>query len=137
MNSSEFPDNCPKILVIDDEPAVRLSLTAYLEDMDYRVANCGSGSEALAMIRDFHFDIAIVDLRLPDVPGDLLISRMHEESPDTRFLIHTGSSSFTINSDLLSIGMAMSDVFLKPLADLAPLSNAIESLLRQIDANSV
>lgn len=58
------------ILVVEDELKLRELLRLQLERAGYAVLTTGSGAEALALSRDAAPDLAILDLRLPDVPGE-------------------------------------------------------------------
>ncbi len=58
-----------KILVVDDEAAIRELIALYLEKESFQVTTCSCGSEALQQIRKTLFDLAILDIMLPDVDG--------------------------------------------------------------------
>jgi DNA-binding NarL/FixJ family response regulator len=77
------------VLVVDDHEVVRIGLTATLED-DPRlrvVASVGSARDALAAIRRRHVDVAVVDLRLPDMSGTELCRRLRRAQPDCRVVV--------------------------------------------------
>src|SRR6476646_7482192 len=58
------------VLVVEDETKIRDLLRSYLEREQFAVLSTGSGAEAITMARDAHPDLVILDLRLPDVPGE-------------------------------------------------------------------
>ncbi len=58
-----------KILVIDDEPIIRESMTAYLEDSGFTVCQAINGREGLAVFRREQPDLVMVDLRMPGIDG--------------------------------------------------------------------
>lgn len=118
-----------RILVVDDEASVRNSLAGFLEDCGCTVAMAASAEEALTMLAHTPFDVAIVDLRLPDMNGDALILEAHGWQPSLRFLIHTGSVSFHLSDELHQIGISQAQIFLKPIADLNLLVQGIDRLL--------
>ncbi len=60
-----------RILVVDDEASVRVALQRYLSLRGHEVETTASGKEALAWIREDVFDAMIVDMRMPDLSGDL------------------------------------------------------------------
>jgi DNA-binding NtrC family response regulator len=124
MNSS----SSIKILVVDDEPSIRRSLLEYLDDLDYDVASADSGEEALKLITENHYNLGIIDLRLPGINGDVLIKHAHQINPEMQFIIHTGSIGYKLSQDLLNIGMKPENVLLKPLADLSQIANTIQKL---------
>ena len=121
--------NVLRVLVIDDEPTVRSSLAAFLEDHDFDVTVAESAEQALSLLRAATQDVAVVDLRLPGMSGETLIQQAHLLQPALRFLIHTGSVSYRLSPALQRLGMQPSDVFQKPLNDLAQLVTGINRLM--------
>ena len=121
------------IIIIDDEPSIRKSLAAFLEDMDYRVSSLESSEEGLEKIKNSHFDIAVVDLRLNGIRGDEFIIKAHNINPQMSFLIYTGSVNFRISKELIDIGLRKEDILHKPLSDLTIMLQAIENLLTRKD----
>ncbi len=119
-----------KILVIDDEPFIRESLVGFLEDCDYDVASAESAEQALNLLRGTPYDVAIVDLRLPGMNGDVFIQEIHRLVPQIRFLIHTGSVDYRLSKNLLDIGVRPAHVFYKPQHDLMLFVNTIEDLFK-------
>jgi len=120
-----------RILIIDDEASIRESLAAYLEDHDYQVASADSAEEALAMLRQGHFDLAVVDMRLPGESGDVFIQKAARAFPGLRYVIHTGSVEFQLTRELAQHGIRAGDVYLKPLHDLSQLVEGIGARLKR------
>ena len=118
-----------RILIVDDEVAIRHSLGAYLEDHGYRVASVESAEEAIDLIGRESFDLMLVDLRLPGISGDQLIVRACQLQPGIKFLIHTGSMGYRLPDELERIGMNKQNIFYKPVTDLRLLLDAIEAEL--------
>jgi two-component system, chemotaxis family, chemotaxis protein CheY len=58
-----------KILVVDDDAAIRQVLILALEDAGYKVVEASGGLQAIAMIRRRHFDLIVLDINMPDVTG--------------------------------------------------------------------
>ena len=116
------------ILVIDDETAIRDSLSAFLEDQGYIVDAVESAEQALAAIDHEHYQVMVVDLRLPGISGDQLILAVHNRQPQTQFLIHTGSMDYRLSEELREIGMTEQRIFAKPIHDLSVLVDAIEAI---------
>lgn len=58
------------ILVVEDERKIRELVRAYLERDGHQVVTTGSGAEALSLARDLELDLIVLDLRLPDIPGE-------------------------------------------------------------------
>ena len=114
------------VLVVDDDPVVRLSLVGYLEERDYRVQEAADGEEALAYIKETPFDVAIVDIRLPGINGEQLIPKIRASDARTYFLVVTGSVQYVLPPALREIGVTDEDVFQKPLPDLKVIVERIE-----------
>src|SRR4051794_6986064 len=60
----------PTVLVVEDDPKLRDLLRQYLEREGLSVLSTGSGVEALALARSARPDLVVLDLGLPDLPGD-------------------------------------------------------------------
>lgn len=119
------------ILVVDDESPVRLSLAAYLEDEGYTVQMAGSAEEALSLCEVSAPDLAIVDLRLPGMDGASLITEMAAAHPKVRFIIHTGSTKFSLPEEFKDKGITNESLFFKPVLDMAEMTRKIASLLKE------
>jgi len=117
-----------RVLIIDDERGIRLSLTEYLRDFDMEVSSAKDADEALKLLTEQKYDVAIVDLRLPGASGGDFILRAHQVSPATRFLIYTGSANHLISEDMRRIGIRPEHVFLKPQMNLELMVEAIRTV---------
>ena len=118
-----------KVLVIDDETSIRESLSAFLEDFDFLVSASETAEKALQLILENEFDLAIVDLRLPGMDGDALITKAHKIQPNLRYIIYTGSTEYNLPHELQEIGMSPEHVYLKPLLDLNLIVNGINTMV--------
>jgi DNA-binding NtrC family response regulator len=121
----------PRVLVVDDEEAIRINLVAFLEDEGFHVAGAGTGEEALSMLGEDSFDASLVDMRLPGMDGNAFILRAHTLRPSLKFIIYTGSVSYVVPPELKAIGVRRKHVFFKPLNDMTLLSNAIMDLTEE------
>lgn len=65
-------------LVIDDEPQMRRLLTHTLEANDYRVISAERGQEGLLLATQHRPDVILLDLGLPDIPGQTVLKRLRE-----------------------------------------------------------
>jgi DNA-binding NtrC family response regulator len=117
-----------RVLIVDDEPSVRLSLTSFLEDYGFQTASCSSTEEARDLMRDRPFDVCVVDLRLPGLSGEDLILLAHRHFPGQRFIIHTASLSYNLPDSLRALGIREEHVFHKPIRALTMLVNRIKEL---------
>jgi hypothetical protein len=67
-------------------------------------------------------------MRLPGINGDTLILKAHEIQPVLKFLIHTGSTNYSVSRSLEEIGVKKDQVFRKPLLDMSVLTKGILKL---------
>ena len=85
-------DQETKILIVEDEPVVRTSIVAYLEDRGFLTAEAVDGPQALRQFRDQRPDVVLCDLRLPGMDGLEVLSAMTKEAPDTTVIIVSGAN---------------------------------------------
>ena len=78
-----------EILVVDDDQATRLTLAYSLTDAGHRVTEAGDGEEAIALVAERIFDVAILDIRLPKVDGLTIFRRLRQKSPSTAVILMT------------------------------------------------
>ena len=102
----------PKILIIDDEAAVRDSLSALLTVEGYQTGLAESGEAALEILRDGGFDLALLDIRMPGLDGVEVMHEMRKYHPETRIIIITGFGS--LESAIEAIRTGAQDYILKP-----------------------
>jgi two-component system, NtrC family, nitrogen regulation response regulator GlnG len=81
------------ILVADDEESIRWVLERACTQQGHSVTVVGSGSEALAALRARSFDVALVDIKMPELSGLDVLSRAREEHIDTLFIIMTAQNT--------------------------------------------
>lgn len=118
-----------RVLVVDDEPAIRDSLSAFLQDYGFVTESCGSAEEARDQMREGPFNVCIVDLRLPGLSGEDLILLAHARFPGQQYIIHTGSISYNLPEELRAIGLRPEHVFHKPVRVLSLLVKCIKQLV--------
>jgi DNA-binding NtrC family response regulator len=80
-------------LIIDDDPAVRSMLSSILEDEGYSVEAVDNGKEAIRTCEKLPFDVALVDINLPDVKGTELLHKLKQLQPKMVKIIITGYPS--------------------------------------------
>ena len=81
-----------KILTIEDEPPIRDSIVAYLEDSGFTMLEANDGPSGLEIFRNEHPDVVLCDLRLPGMDGLEVLSTITAESPETPVIIVSGVS---------------------------------------------
>ncbi len=105
-----FPD--ARILVVDDERSMRRTLTDTFQRMGYQTQSASSGQQALEYLADRHFDLVILDLKMPGMSGTEVLEQGHSLSPDTVFIILTAHG--TLDSAISGIRHGAFDYLLKP-----------------------
>lgn len=118
-----------RILVVDDEDTIRLNLEAFLEDENYEVTSASNVEDALKKVASRTFDAGIIDIRLPDMDGNHLILEANRLQAEMKFIIHTGSANYTLPESLSDIGITTGQIFIKPVADMQVLVQAIRHIL--------
>ncbi len=105
--------NLKKILLVDDEEDLREALSEQLVSTeDFDVFEAGSGAEAMERIKSGHFDIAILDVGLPDTDGRELCRRMRKQGVKCPIVMLTGHDS---DSDtILGLDAGANDYVTKP-----------------------
>lgn len=118
-----------RVLIIDDELSIRGSMAGYLDDCGFAVSLSESTEKALRMVRESAYDVAIVDLRLRGLSGDVFIVEAAQICKDLKYIIHTGSVNYALSEELVKIGVKPEHIFRKPLADLNVIVDAINGLV--------
>lgn len=78
-----------KILLVDDESVIRETLCSILKDDGYLVSTADTGSKAIALAEQGDFDVAIIDLKLPDAEGTYVLHNIKKTNPTICSIIIT------------------------------------------------
>jgi two-component system, NtrC family, nitrogen regulation response regulator NtrX len=78
------------ILIVDDERAIRNTLKEILEYEKYKVSEAEDGVKALEMIKDNHFDVVLLDIKMPKMDGIEVLEKAIAENPETQFIMISG-----------------------------------------------
>lgn len=78
------------VLVVDDDEFLADTFEMLLEDAGFAVETANSGNEALMKMNRFKFDLAILDYKLPDIPGSSLSKMLKEKDGDINVVMLTG-----------------------------------------------
>ncbi len=122
------PDKRPRLLLVDDNADLVENLSTILQEHGYAVHGTGTCAEALAAGRE-GFDVALVDLRLPDGDGTALAPRLKEMSPDGEVVLLTGFA--TLESAVAAVRAGACAYLVKPCAT-QELLVAVEQAMRQV-----
>ena len=80
----------PRILVIDDDEGIRRVLLTVLEDAGYLVDTAKDGEDAIQKAESSMYDLALIDIRLPDMDGTKLLTKIKDPVPRMVKIIVTG-----------------------------------------------
>ncbi|HLF26300.1 MAG TPA: response regulator transcription factor [Anaerolineae bacterium] len=117
------------ILVIDDEPNLRRSLALVLQRAGYQVTTAEDAQAALCALQAGAFDLAFLDIKLPDMNGMELLPQIRRLCPDLPVLILTAHA--TLDSAMAAVRQGARDYLLKPLRAEQILTRVREVLAEQ------
>ncbi len=92
------------ILVVDDEPSMRTTLSILLKREGYQVSQAGDGIEALKMLKPGQYDMILTDLKMEGVDGMELLRRVKAADPQTEVLIFTAYGTVTSAVEAMKLG---------------------------------
>jgi DNA-binding response OmpR family regulator len=102
------------ILVVDDEGAIRYSISKTLQRVGYQVSAAASGEEALAMLDEHDIDVVLTDIRMPGLTGVELLARIKEKAPDAIVILMTAYAS--LGTAVESLRLGAHDYLIKPVS---------------------
>jgi two-component system response regulator HydG len=123
------------ILVVDDEPSMRTTLSILLKKEGYQVSQAGDGTEALKMLEQGQYDMVITDLKMEGIDGVELLRQVKAADPHTEVLIFTAYGTVTSAVEAMKLGAY--DYIGKPFDEeelLLKVSRALErkALVREV-----
>jgi len=114
-----------QVLIIDDEPAIRQILSKVAADAGHTVMTAGDGEEALTRLGKGDIDVALCDIRMPDITGIDVVEKARIQGIDTIFLMMTAYAS--VNTAIEAMRAGAYDYMIKPLRS-EDLVNRLEQL---------
>jgi two-component system, NtrC family, response regulator AtoC len=84
-----------KVLVIDDDPEMLDLARFHLEKSGYEVTSAETGAQGLRLVAEHRHEVALTDLKLPDIDGIELVTKLKESSPATEVIMITGYGAVT------------------------------------------
>jgi two-component system response regulator AtoC len=116
-----------RILIVDDEPSIRMVLRAHLNRSGYNVTAAENGAEAISLLRRESYHLVVSDLRMPEVDGMALLAHCTEYHPGLPVILITAHG--TVDSAVEAIKLGAQDYITKPF-DQNELMPVIEKALR-------
>jgi DNA-binding NtrC family response regulator len=112
-----------QILVVDDDEAILRGFKVALQSKGYRVETALSGGEAVEKSKAGDFDLALLDIKLPDMDGTKLLTQLHESMPGMVKIMVTGYP--TLNNAVEAVNLGANGYIIKPVK--------VEELLRVVE----
>jgi DNA-binding response OmpR family regulator len=117
------------ILVVDDEPVARQSLTDILRLEGYNVMSAPNGQAAVEYVRTHPIDLMIVDLRMPGMDGLEVVQVVNQISPETEVILLTAFGS--TETAIQALRLRIHDYLLKPASPAQVLASVKKGLARR------
>ena len=115
------------ILIVDDNKSILETLSAILEEKGYRTDTAKNGREAIEKSKTNFYDLVLLDIRLPDIEGTKLLTKMKETRPKTVKIMITGYASLQNAVEALNLG---ADAYVMKPVDPENLLKVINEKLR-------
>lgn len=117
------------ILIVDDEKAILRGFQAILEMAGYRVSTAGNGEEALNMACGRFYNLALIDIKLPDMEGTELLRELQHISPEMKKVMVTGYAC--LENAIESLNLGADGYLVKPVMPGRLLEIVAEKLMDQ------
>jgi DNA-binding NtrC family response regulator len=118
------PDSPVRLLLVDDEVGYLEVLSKRLTRRGYRVTTASSGTEAIRALRQWEFDLAVVDLKMEDMDGIEVLKVFKKMDPTIKVIMLTGHGSERAAREGIAEGAF--DYLIKPVG--------LERLIETMDA---
>lgn len=118
-----------KILLVDDDETIRTTMIAILEDEGYSVDSAPNGKEAIKKTQEQTYNLALLDIRLPDMEGVELLGRMKDSIPRMRKIMVTGFPS--LQNAVEAVNKSADAYLIKPVDVDKLLATVKEQLQKQ------
>src|SRR3989338_7803060 len=115
-----------KLLVVDDEIEILEEVKSFFEEEGFQVFAADSGEEGIQILKREKPDVMLLDMKLPDMSGLLVLKVAKESSPLTKVIVNTGYVDQGLIDQAEELGR---DVFLQKPFDLECLKREVERLL--------
>lgn len=119
------------ILVVDDEPVARQSLSDILRLEGYNVTAVANGEQAVEHVRNYAVDLIVLDLKMPGMNGLDVVQVVNQVSPDTEIILLTAFGS--MESAVEALRQRVHDYLLKPASP----GQILESVRRGLERREI
>ncbi len=117
-----------RILIVDDDTAILRSIAQILKAKGYTVDTAESGCEAVEKTKKERYDLALIDIRLPDIKGTRLLKDMEMGTPRMKTIMITGYAALENAIESLNLG---ANGYLEKPVDPERLLNIIREKLKE------
>ena len=115
----------PRILVVDDEKNIRMTVQHSLMVANYEVDSASDGAEGLEKFHSGHYDLVLMDLRMPQMNGIEMLREIRENDKQTAAIVIT--AYLTIDTLLEAFALGVSDYIRKPFSP-----NDVREMVRRV-----
>ncbi|MCJ7762511.1 response regulator [Candidatus Bathyarchaeota archaeon] len=124
-------DKPARILVVDDDKDIRITIEAILKNEGYTVDLAANGSDAIKKSENAAYNVVLIDIHLPDMAGIELLTRIRNSVPKVRKIILTGYPS---TQNAIAAVNRNADAYLVKPVDLGELLELVREQLRKQEA---
>ena len=115
-----------KLLVVDDENGILEEVKTFFEEEGFRGFGAGSSEEGIEILKREKPEVMLLDMKLPDMSGLLVLKICKESSPLTKVIVNTGYVDQLLIDQAEELGR---DIFLQKPFDLQVLKGEVDRLL--------
>lgn len=117
------------ILFLEDEPTIREVLTEYMKMQDYNVTCAQDGAQAVRLLEDHRFDMAVLDIMVPGISGLEVLGYLKENHPETATIMLTALDDE--KTQVQAFNLYADDYVIKPVSPIILLKR-METILRRV-----
>ncbi|MCW8802644.1 MAG: response regulator [Candidatus Bathyarchaeota archaeon] len=117
-----------KILIVEDDKNIRETIQSILQQSGYETDVAETGQEAEQKIKEKFYNLALLDIKLPDIEGTQLLTKVHASTPNTVKIMVTGYPSLENSIEALNFG---ADAYVTKPVKPAKLLNLIKEKLEK------
>lgn len=118
-----------RILFLEDEPTIQEVLTEYMKMQSYEVVCAGDGEEAFFLLKEQHFDMAVLDIMVPGASGLEVLAYIKEHEPDMATIMLTALGDE--KTQIQAFNLYADDYVIKPVSPVILLKR-METILRRV-----